>query len=173
MSADTDGLIAQARANRDLFDQSLMLALAAALEAAEAQLAEQGTIATDALADAEEQRDTLAAENERLREVAEIAAANFEESARQFYAERARAEAAEAQLADLRVEANIFKDAARFHSRERQDAEAQRDTLAEAAEWYVQCLEDVQAGIPVRGLAEAEAGYRAALAGVAPPEEET
>jgi hypothetical protein len=45
-------------------------------------------------------------------------------------------------------------------------AEAERDRLAEAAKWYVQCLEDVRAGKVVRGLSEAEAGFRAALAGV-------
>jgi hypothetical protein len=52
-------------------------------------------------------------------------------------------------------------------------AELERVTAAlreyqDCASWYIRCLEDVQDRRPVRGLAEAKAGYdsaRAALAG--------
>jgi len=47
-----------------------------------------------------------------------------------------------------------------------------RDAL-EATDWYVRCLEDIQDGRVVRGLAEAKAGYDSARDAALAREEDT
>ena len=103
--------------------------------------------------------DALAAALEAAVTEGEIAVANFEESARQFYDERERAE----------------------------DAEAQRDTLAEAAAGVI-AAKDAYMGASETGwrswdspscapqqqrYTKAVKALEAALAGAAPPEAET
>ncbi len=180
MSADTDRLIAQARANRDVFDQSLLLALAAALEAAEAKIA----------AEQVERRVYMRLHFEAVEraEAAEAQRDEEHERNRQWLFEdehwRDRGEAAEAQRDEYKqICANALDQ---LHV-----AEAQRDTLAEgvagierlrdeAIKFYGECREegsnaeaaiwDARASSYSRALGLLA---RAALARLAPPEAET
>jgi hypothetical protein len=61
--------------------------------------------------------------------------------------------------------ANIFADQIEDQAAALAVVERERDMLREyetCADWYIRCLEDVQDRRPVRGLAEAKAGYDSA-----------
>lgn len=65
---------------------------------------------------------------------------------------------------DLRAAA--LAELARLRAAHQTQQDALRDVLA-SLDWYRRCLEDVQDGRVVRGLAEAKAGYDSALADLA------